>query len=342
MRLLLAAGGTETAAIEGISAAGADREAMRHTPSADAEILVYGEVVRAPVVPVSPSGCPTPAVVTRAVRELLAFEVSVVDTGLFAPTAAPTVDVGASPGADVREPEAVPEASALFERARELGRTLPEDRLVLAETIPGGTTTALGVLAALGERETVSSSLPDNPIERKRSVVADGLAASGLERGGAAADPARAVRLMGDPVQATLAGLAVGATESGTTVVLAGGTQLLAVAALARHAGVEATLPLATTAYVAADPSVALADAAADLDVDLTVTDPGFDDSDHPSMARFAAGEAKEGVGMGGVLALAERAGVEATAVREGVGQVYDRLFDGPKSERPPVDSDHS
>lgn len=44
---------------------------MAHTPSADAEILVSGRPVRAPVVPVSPTGCPTSDVVTRAVRASL-------------------------------------------------------------------------------------------------------------------------------------------------------------------------------------------------------------------------------------------------------------------------------
>jgi len=328
VRVLLAAGGTETATIDGISAAGADPDLMTHTPAADAEILVYGEPVRAPVVPVSPSGCPTPAVVTRAVRERLGFDVTVVEAGLLAPTAAPTVDVGADPGGDVRDPEPVPDAAGLFERAREYGRGLPAERLVVAETIPGGTTTALGVLAALGEREAVSSSLPSNPVELKGEVVDAGLAASGLDRGEAAGEPARAVRLMGDPVLTVAAGVVVGASETDTPVELAGGTQLLAAAALARHAGIETPLSVATTSYVASDPTASVQETAADLGVDLTVTEPGFGASDHPSMARFAEGEAKEGVGMGGVLALADRRD-RLGAVRERVRTVYERLFDG-------------
>jgi len=50
-RFVLTAGTTRTAAIDGISAAGADPEAMVHTPAADAEILTYGTTVRAPAVP---------------------------------------------------------------------------------------------------------------------------------------------------------------------------------------------------------------------------------------------------------------------------------------------------
>jgi len=177
-------GTTATAAIDGISAAGADPELRKHTPSADIEIVADGRPAPDSVVPVSPSGCPTPAVVTRAVRELVGFEFVGVDAGLAVPTAptgAQVLDAGAAPGGDVRDPEPVPDAAAIFEAARGLVPEIVESRtnasdgddvdadddreLLVAETIPGGTTTALGVLTALGERPAVSSSLPANPLE---------------------------------------------------------------------------------------------------------------------------------------------------------------------------------
>jgi len=332
VRFLLAAGSTATARIDGISAAGADPAAMAHTPSADAEILAYGEPVRAPTVPASPTGTPTPAVVTRAAREVLGFDVTVVDAGLAEPSGAPTVTVGARAGEDVREPDPVPTGPGAYAAARELGRALPDDHLVVAETVPGGTTTALGVLRALGEDVAVSSSLPANPIERKREVVAAGLDASGLAAGDCAGDPRRAVRRMGDPVLATLAGVVAGALASGKRVTLAGGTQLLAVAALVRHDGIDAGLSIATTRYVADDDAVAFRDAAARLDCEPTVTDPGFD-PDHVGFGGFVGGEAKEGVGMGGALALAADAGA-LPAVRERARDVYDRLLGGAAGDR--------
>jgi uncharacterized protein (TIGR00303 family) len=327
-RLVLVAGTTRTASIDGISAAGADSEVMVHTPSADAEILTYGEPIRSPVVPVSPSGCPTPAVVTRAVRELLGFEVTVVDGGLAEPTGAPTVTVGAAPGDDIRESDPVSTAHGVVAAARELGRALPDDEVYVAETVPGGTTTALGALRALGEDRAVSSSLPDNPLGRKEAVVAEGLDASDFEPGDAAGSPRTALRRMGDPVLATITGLIVGLTQSETAVTLAGGTQLLTAARLARELGVEDPLTLATTSFLAADDSVDVREFASDVDVDLTVTDPGFDEHDHPALSRFVAGEAKEGVGMGGALALTEQAAVPMADVREQVVSVYERLGD--------------
>jgi len=307
MTFLVVAGTTETAQIDGISAAGADPELLTHTPSADLEILRYGQPVQSPVVPVSPTGCPTPAVVTRAVCECLECTPVAIDAGLAQPTAAPTKQLGTAPGRDIREPTAVPTAQERFESARAFGRSLPEEELLIGETIPGGTTTALAVLCALGERPTVSSSLATNPLPLKRSITEEALESSGLERGGAARKPLEAVECMGDPVLAVVFGVLVGATEAGTTVTLAGGTQLLAASALARHHGVEAPLSVATTSFVAEDDSAGLRELASDLAVEVEVTDPSFESRDHPALNAYVAGEAKEGVGMGGALALLER-----------------------------------
>jgi uncharacterized protein (TIGR00303 family) len=334
MRFVIVGGNTETARIDGISAAGADRDAMLHTPSADLEIVEYGRPVRAPVVPVSPTGCPTPAVVTRAVRELLDFDVLAVEAGIARPTSAPTVTVGDGVGDDIRTAQPVSSAMDRFETARRVGRSLPDDELVIGETIPGGTTTALGVLTALGEEPTVSSSLPKNPLSLKRAVVSEALASSDLSAGSTAGTPIETVQSVGDPTLAAVAGLTVGARETDTAVTLAGGTQMAAAAALVRHAGTDGPLSLATTSFIAADETAGIDGLAADLDLDLTVTDPGFERADHPAMDAYVAGEAKEGVGMGGALALADAADVSMAAVRERIVTVYDRLVDDTGGKR--------
>ncbi|NGM67890.1 TIGR00303 family protein [Natronolimnobius sp. AArcel1] len=324
MRVLLAAGTTETALIDGISAAGATPDLMNYTPAADAEILAYGEPTGAPVTPVSPTGCPTPAAITRAVREVVGFDLTVVDAGLARPTMAPTVALGAAPGTDIRVPEAVSDAAAIFDRAYDYGASLPDDELLIGETIPGGTTTALGVLTALGVPAGVSSSLPENPLEQKRRVVETGLERSGLDPGDCETEPLAAIRAVGDPVQATVAGISAGALESGTDLTLAGGTQMVAVAALLRQSGVDAPFSVATTSFVAAEQGDELADACARLECELTVTDPGFDDRDHVSMERYCVGEAKEGVAMGGALSLVPDGRLEAVLDR--IELVCDRL----------------
>ena len=324
--MILVAGTTRTAEIDGITAAGASRDLLAHTPSADSEILAYGDTVRAPVTPVSPGGCPTPAVVTRAVRELLGFDVTVVDAGLAKPTGAPTVSVGARPGDDIRDPDPVRTAPGAFSAARAFGRALPDDRIVVGETIPGGTTTAMAVRRALGEDTlpTTSSSLPENPLELKERVVTEAFEVSDLDPGQAAHTPELAVRFVGDPVLAVAAGAVAGALESGTDVVLGGGTQLLAVAAVVRHAGVPDPATLATTRYLA-DDVPELDAAAAGLNLDLTVTDPGFDAPESGPLSAYAEGVAKEGAGMGGALHVAAKAG-RLEAVRGATRTVLDRV----------------
>ncbi len=324
MRVILAAGATETARIDGISAAGASPELMRYTPPGDAEILSYGEPIAAPVTPVSPTGCVTPAAVTRAVREVRTFPVTIVDAGMLAPTAAPTVDFGTEAGADVRKPVAVSDADRIFERARRFGAALPDEAVLIGETIPGGTTTALGVLTALGEPIGVSSSFVTNPIERKRAIVEEGLTASGLEPGDCVDAPIEAIEAMGDPVQATVAGITTGAIASGIDVTLAGGTQQLGIAALLRHGGIDASLTVATTAFVAEDRGDDLRAAGDRLDFELVVTDPGFDREYHVAMGRYCAGEVKEGVAMGGALSLVDDG--ELSTVRDRFVAVCDRL----------------
>lgn len=335
MRFVLVAGCTRTAEINGISAAGADTTVMVHTPSADLEILEYGTPTVSPVVPVSPIGCPSPAVVSRAVREIIDFEIVGVDAGLGSPTGAPTVRIGEESGKDIRQTCPVPNAGDIFENAKQFGRTLPDDEIIIAETIPGGTTTALGVLTALGERTTVSSSLPENPLRLKRDVVDDALTTSDLSEGDAAGNPIAAVRRVGDPVLAGVAGMTVGAIESGTAVTLAGGTQQAAAAAIIRHTGVDASLSLATTSFIAEDETAGITELAADLDLELTVTDPEFDSSDHPAMDAYVAGEAKEGVGMGGALALTDRSDVSMAAVRDRIVEVYERITDEEPTVKP-------
>ncbi|MFB6250830.1 MAG: hypothetical protein ABEI27_03930 [Halobellus sp.] len=101
MSVVPAENDTDTAHITGIRTAGADPDAIVHTLGADLEIVEYGHQLQAPAVPVSLTGCPTPAVSTRAVREFREFDLLVVDAGLARSTAAPTVTVGDEFGNDV-------------------------------------------------------------------------------------------------------------------------------------------------------------------------------------------------------------------------------------------------
>lgn len=168
----------------------------------------------------------------------------------------------------------------------------------------------------------------ENPLALKRKVVEAGLAASELERGQAADAPLRALRAMGDPVMVAITGLVLGAIDRGAPVTLAGGTQMLTVGALVRHAGIADPLEVATTTFVAEGETADATRMAEDFDLTLRVIDPGFAASTHDALAPYTGGEGKEGVGMGGALLLAEREGRGMRAVRERIMACCRRVND--------------
>lgn len=326
-RLILVGGVTQTAQIDGISAAGKNPEVMVHTPSADLEIVEYGDTVLSPVVPVSPSGCPSPAFVTRAARELHGFELTAINAGLAEPTGTSTKTLGTQPGGDIRDTTPVPNAKDLFEDSKKLAQKLPDSAIAIGETIPGGTTTALGVLTALDGPTHVSSSLPKNPIKLKRDVVEQGLEKSTIDS--ATDDPIQAIREIGDPVLAVVTGLAKGALDTNTEVMLAGGTQMVAVATALRKLGSQGygnQLEIATTTYISSDETAKIKESTDRISTNLLVTDPGFEQRNHPILKPYIEGEAKEGVGMGGALAIAKQNGIEMEAVRQRTVQLYEKL----------------
>ena len=56
---------TETSEIPGITVAGADPDFIKFTPPADAEFLHYGFCKSIDIIPMTPDGKPTPALLTR-------------------------------------------------------------------------------------------------------------------------------------------------------------------------------------------------------------------------------------------------------------------------------------
>jgi len=315
MRLIVVAGSTQTAAIEGLTAAGASPSLVAHTPAADAEVLIHGQPTTSKVFPVSPSGCPTPAVVTHAAVGLTDTPVTVVDAGMATAAGAPTVQLGRTPGADIRLGNSVPGGRALFDAGRRYGQTVQDRTIVLGETIPGGTTTALAVRMALGVTMPASSSLRQNPLDKKQQICEVALSAAGLNGTDADRDPIMVATRVGDPVLLALAGIARGALETGTEVILGGGTQLVTVIAMLRALGVTDELLLTTTPYLLADvpslPAVVRA-----FDCDVHATDPDFDQPGAGPLGAYTTGVAKEGAGMGGALWIAQQQHVVTSVCR--------------------------
>ncbi|GAB6148602.1 nicotinate mononucleotide-dependent phosphoribosyltransferase CobT [Stetteria hydrogenophila] len=327
-------GSTRTSTIPGISIAGPTPEATLYTPTLDAEYLIAGRPVSMDAVPVSPEGVPTPAIVSRAILRLLGIPALVVDSGAFL---APRIPHVALPSRRVGERidrgRALPPGTAerLYSEARLLGRSLG-GRLdfVVGESMPGGTTTAMAVMEALGfrARGRVSSAGPVNPHGLKARVYEEALKATGLEV--PARDPFEAVDAVGDPLHVSIAGFTAGAVEAGSRVVLGGGTQMCAILAILRRLGVsvEGRVTLATTRWLAGDGSSDVRGLLSEVypGVPLLVSSVDFSRSRFRGLRMYEEGYVKEGVGMGGLLALASQAGIPGEAVLEAVEEEYARV----------------
>jgi uncharacterized protein (TIGR00303 family) len=317
---------SDTATIPGISGAGSTEEYIQHTPAADAEIVSNGKLKTIGVMPDAPSGAVTPAVLTRAGLNLSQSAHLLINSGLKIVPGVPYYDLRAEHGSDIRFAPAVPDAYAIEKAAKNLAACCDCDLAVIGETIPGGTTTALCVLRALGLTANVSSSLAANPMALKEQVAREAMRRASISPGNLENDPLRAIELLGDPMMPCAVGLTEGFLRSGKEVILAGGTQMGAVAAALRALNVSTGLVLATTKYVFDDRSAQFMKLVKALDLDAFSADPGFSKSSVDALQKYERGEVKEGVGAGGAMTLACICGYGQDAYRREVEAVIKRL----------------
>ncbi len=301
-------GFTETALIPGISAAGATPADRALTALADAEFLALG-VQANPQYPLPPlvAGV-SPAVISRAVVAALGIPVTIVNAGLAQTPNVAHLDLGQSPACCVSSGKAmtIEQVEALFNAGLAWGDlwSRSSDYLILGECVVAGTTTALAMLVGLGIPAwgLVNSSHVSCNHDQKAAIVHQGLAHLNHPT------PVELVAAIGDPMQPFVAGVAIAASHH-CGVLLAGGTQMLAVYALARHLSklslgkpwVEQNIAVGTTRWVIDDGTgntLGLAEAIAPLS--LLATQLNFSQSAYEPLRRYEQGFVKEGVGAGG------------------------------------------
>jgi uncharacterized protein (TIGR00303 family) len=299
-------GVTETAKIQGISAAGANPEITDYTPPADVELLQLGKCKCIQGVPVTPDGIPTPALVTMSALKLADIPSLVVSAGLNVKPQVPFLELGGNPGRDIRTGKALDNTEEVMNRAKILGQNLSKtaDYLVVGESIPGGTTTALSVLLAMGvdAKGKVSSSMPLNPHELKTKTAEKALEAAGVKFGDFADDPIKAVSAVGDPMQPAAAGLVIGAAEN-VPVVIAGGTQMATVLAVvnALSPDILDNVAIGTTRWIVDDKTSDMKGLVSKItDVPVLAVDLDFGVSRYDGLKAYERGVVKEGVGCGG------------------------------------------
>jgi len=312
---LLCMSNTATANTPGITQAGIP--GMLHlTPTLDAEFISIGEVRSLGSIAETPKGVPTPALITRAVHLLYPFrEIEMVDLGLeitpklehfkrhsFGITPSGSIDMGAN----------IP-AEEVFGKGVEFAQNLvlQSDYIILGESVPAGTTTALATALALGydARDKFSSSFKNAPEGIKQRVIEQALAYVNESD-----DLFEILSKVGDNMVIFNAGLILGLQNRDIPIVLAGGTQMACVLLVINRIlhMMEGELDtskiaLCTTKWVAEDISSDIKGLLEMNDFTLNAYYADFDFSltDHPALKLYDEGEAKEGVGAGGALVYA-------------------------------------
>ena len=318
---------TETCQIPGITFAGADKNSIQFTPPADAEYLHYGNCKSIDKIPMTPDGKPTPALLTKSALESASIPHLTINAGSKIPPQLPFIETGLLFGKNISVEKAMTDSqvSRAVDYGRIVGRNMASltDCLVIGESVPGGTTTALAVLRALGFDAKVSSSMPDNPTELKNQIVNDALERIDSDH------PYSILARVGDPMIPFVAGMLSSASDV-SDVMLAGGTQMAAVLAFASKIGfnVENTL-IGTTSYIINDKNANFINLVEEIsEIPIISVDPGLKNSKHDGLRAFSQGFAKEGVGAGGsIISSMVKTGNDSSKFLDVVEKEYERLF---------------
>jgi uncharacterized protein (TIGR00303 family) len=300
-------GFTATGLIPGISAAGATPESRQYTAIADAEFLATGQNISFPLPPLVAGA--SPVLISRAVVAGQGIPIHIFNAGLPTPPTVPHIDLGGKPANCLSTGQALSLETAkhLWQQGLIWGEKLAQQGayVILSECVVGGTTTALAVMTALGieAQNRVNSSHPICNHTQKWELVQSGI----QKLKSTIPDPFEIVAAVGDPMQIVVAGMAIAASRN-AGVLLAGGTQMLAVYALARAIAHKYNLAwnperivVGTTRWVAEDATgdtVGLAETIGD--VPLLATQLSFASSQFPQLRAYEQGFVKEGVGAGG------------------------------------------
>lgn len=310
---ILVLGSTHTALIPGISAAGQNIEQLKLTPALDADFLIFKKDEFKGTLPVSPKGIPSPVILSKAMIDLLELDVSVVDAGAFVKPQGKHISLNMGPAKCLTTGSALGEIKTdfLFQKGEKLGGNLTDySYVVVSECVPGGTTTALSVLCALGINafDLVSSSFPEGNNLWKNQTVKDALLANGELFALIKKNSLRAVEFFGDPMQAFVAGFVKGAQKANLPVMLAGGSQMIAVYYLAKRIleyDPHDTV-VATTSWITNDKNARTKKLAEACSAPLISSNVHFKDSKQEGLFAYELGHIKEGVGAGGLMVAAD------------------------------------
>ncbi len=312
---LLSASVTKTCEIPNISQAGILGK-LYLTPTLDAEFLCTKEVRSLEDIAKTPKGVPTPALITRAIHELNPFSnIEILNLGLEILPAIKHFKIhnfGIKPSARIDDGAKI-SAFEIFQKGLDFAQNFQtsDDYVILAESIPAGTTTANATAKALSyECEGYfSSSYKNAPNDIKNQTIEKALKRVDLND-----DIFEILSSVSDNMIIFNAGFILGSRANNLKIVLAGGTQmasvLLVVNSILRSMdGVidSSNIALCTTKWINKDENSNIKALLEQLDfsIDAYASDFDFSLSNQAALKLYDEGEAKEGVGCGGALCYA-------------------------------------
>ena len=228
--------GTNTSQITGISAAGVDSNSRKITALADAELCLLGTIKDYKYkLPMLKAGV-TPALISNVCKVLLGANLIVIPIGVYKRPYFQHKLVEKTYGnpsncLSTGKTMDKSRVSNLYEKGLSIG-LMSNKPIVISESVPGGTTTAQAIMEAFGLNvaDLVGSSLLRPPRKLKAEIIKTGLLNANLGNDFNAMD---VISALGDPFQAFSMGLLIGARKSKNTVILAGGSQMIAILLLA-------------------------------------------------------------------------------------------------------------
>ena len=318
-KIYLVIAGTETSQIKGISAAGTNAKSRRKTALADAEFLLFGaskdHKYKLPFL----SAGVTPALISHVCSKLINAKPIVVPLGIkVKPYFRHLIveDQSWGPARCITSGKSMPRERVLnlYNKGLAIGKASKKP-ILIAESVPGGTTTAQAVMEAFGLNVSnlVGSSLFKSPRELKRKVIQTGILNANFRNGFDSFDVISAV---GDPFQAFSMGLLTGSRLANQTVILSGGSQMLAVTLLAleyldsknKKEFIEQVF-IATTGWLLIDNSLNdlldLINKKHNVNLVGLASPLNFKYSKYKELKDYELGHVKEGVGAGGISILA-------------------------------------
>ncbi|QGA53383.1 TIGR00303 family protein [Sulfolobus sp. E5-1-F] len=326
---ILVIGTTDVSLIPGLTIAGATPELTHFTPAADAEYVLLGKCKSINSIPVSPTGIPTPALLTRASLSFINPLKIVVNAGSRILPKIPYIDLQGEPGKDIRKQAlSIEKVNTIVENGIKLGEELSNEYelIMIGESIPAGTTTAMASLLALGydAMDKVSSASPDNPKELKRKVVEEALR-------NLPTDPLQRLAKVSDPVLFGVAGISLGFRGK---ILLAGGTQMTAAAAIVKEFNKNKVkdITIGTTKWIVEDKSADMLGLAKQVGVKVLVSILDLSISAYEGIRAYEKGYVKEGVGAGGSTIMAFARGVSNNTLVRKIDELYSELVGGNNS----------